>query len=73
MFFLLQIVSDSAAHHEVYYTISGRGSTEPPVNLFTIDRDTGMLSVHGTVDREEFPEFVVSSKYCNQLPHILSS
>ncbi|XP_071347594.1 desmocollin 2-like protein [Trachinotus anak] len=59
---LQEIVSDSERNHKVYYTISGPGSTESPVNLFTINKDTGMLTVHKAIDREEFPYFVLTTR-----------
>ena len=59
-------MSDSEAHQEVYYTISGPGVDQHPVGVFSLDRDTGMLTIHAEVDREEFPRFEVSVKLgCN--------
>ncbi|XP_061095893.1 desmocollin 2-like protein [Conger conger] len=52
------IGSDSSANYSVYYQISGPGVTEPPVGLFTVDPDTGMLSMHRTVNREDHHQFV---------------
>lgn len=52
-----KIVSDSAAKYNVYYTASGPGFYEHPVGLFSLNRKSGMLSVHRAVDREEFPSF----------------
>ncbi|XP_069013535.1 desmocollin 2-like protein [Embiotoca jacksoni] len=52
-----EIVSDSEVTHNVYYTISGPGVDENPVGMFKINSETGMLTVFGPVDREEFPVF----------------
>ena len=60
--FFPQIGSDSSANYSVYYEISGPGVTEPPVKLFSVDRDTGMLKIHGTVNREQYPQFIVSAE-----------
>ncbi|XP_061588341.1 desmocollin 2-like protein [Cololabis saira] len=53
------VVSDSVVkcQCEVFYEISGPGVDEHPVGLFSVIPDTGMLKVHRTVDREEFPKF----------------
>lgn len=55
----MQLESDSAATHDVYYTISGPGFNQHPTEVFTLDNDSGMLSVHRSVDREEFPSYTV--------------
>lgn len=44
----------------MYYEISGPGVTTDPVGLFTLDKDTGMIRVTRAVDREQYPQFVVS-------------
>ncbi|XP_048386094.1 desmoglein-2-like [Stegostoma tigrinum] len=36
----------------VTYHITGKGATEPPINLFIIDPRTGELNITGEVDRE---------------------
>nr|XP_046264009.1 desmocollin 2 like [Scatophagus argus] len=56
------IVSDSASKYDVYYTFSGPGFNEHPVGVFTLNRQTGMLTVHKPVDREEFPSFTLVTK-----------
>ncbi|KAM8839161.1 desmocollin 2-like protein [Synchiropus picturatus] len=57
-----RIVSDSEAKYDVYYTITGPGYNEYPVGLFQLDSKTGMLSVTGPVDREQFPAFVLTTR-----------
>lgn len=59
---LLQIVSDSEVTHDVYYTISGPGINLPPIRVFSLDKFSGMLTVHQAVDREMYPKFIVSDK-----------
>ncbi|KAG9348064.1 hypothetical protein JZ751_004089 [Albula glossodonta] len=54
--------SDSSANYSVYYTISGPGVTSPPIGLFSVNRDTGMVRVHRAVDREEYPQFVFEAQ-----------
>lgn len=51
--------SESAAKHTVYYTVSGPGYNQHPVNVFALESQTGKLSVLQTIDREEFPSFTV--------------
>lgn len=61
----MQLESDSAATRSVYYTISGPGYNQNPVNIFALDSDTGKLSVLKSIDREEFPSFTVGlSLFC---------
>ncbi|XP_036375279.1 desmocollin-2-like [Megalops cyprinoides] len=55
-----RIGSDSSVNYTVYYKIEGPGVTEPPVGVFSVDRDTGMLKVNQPVDREQYPQF----KFC---------
>ncbi|XP_047446246.1 desmocollin 2 like isoform X2 [Mugil cephalus] len=64
---LEKIVSDSAAKFDVYYTISGPGVDKHPTGLFSIERNTGRLSVHRAVDREEFPHFEVLVRVFDRL------
>uniref|UniRef100_A0A3Q0SDK9 Desmocollin 2 like n=1 Tax=Amphilophus citrinellus TaxID=61819 RepID=A0A3Q0SDK9_AMPCI len=51
------LVSDSTAKYNVYYTIEGQGVTTYPTGVFSLNSNTGDLSLLRAVDREEFPEF----------------
>ncbi|KAG8014181.1 Desmocollin-2, partial [Nibea albiflora] len=62
-----RIVSDSEIKYKVYYTLSGSGVDRHPVNVFTLDRDTGMLTVHRAIDREEFPRFNLTAKVFDRI------
>ncbi|XP_074507504.1 desmocollin 2-like protein [Sebastes fasciatus] len=57
-----RIVSDSEQNRNVYYTISGAGADQHPVGLFTLDTNTAMLTVHGPIDREEYPAFTLTTR-----------
>lgn len=62
-----RIVSDSSGKYSVYYTLSGPGYNEPPVGVFSFDRDTGMLSINKPVDREVYPIFVLTTNVYNKV------
>ncbi|KAL3055228.1 hypothetical protein OYC64_018006 [Pagothenia borchgrevinki] len=61
------IVSDSVATQAVYYTISGPGVNQHPVGVFSLNRETGMLTIHKSVDREEFPRFKLTTRVFNKI------
>ncbi|XP_056132254.1 desmocollin 2-like protein [Lampris incognitus] len=54
--------SDSSVNYSVYYTLRGPGITLPPLNLFSVDRSTGMVRVHYAVDREQYSQFVFEAQ-----------
>ncbi|XP_042531137.1 desmocollin-3 isoform X2 [Dipodomys spectabilis] len=55
--FLQQVLSDAAQNYTIFYSISGRGVDQEPLNLFYIERDTGNLYCTRPVDREEYDVF----------------
>ncbi|XP_014636795.1 PREDICTED: desmocollin-3 isoform X1 [Ceratotherium simum simum] len=54
---LQQVQSDAAQNYTIFYSISGRGVDQEPLNLFFIEKDTGNLYCTRPVDREEYDVF----------------
>lgn len=55
----VQIRSNQDKEKKVYYSITGPGADQPPVNLFTMDRETGILYVTQQLDREQQDKHMV--------------
>ncbi|KAF7246147.1 Desmocollin-1 [Varanus komodoensis] len=54
-----QLSSDTAQRYNITYSIQGPGVTQPPLNYFYIEKETGNLFVTCPIDREEYPEFTL--------------
>ncbi|XP_041102024.1 desmocollin-3-like [Polyodon spathula] len=52
-----QIQSDSSQKYNIIYKIYGQGVDLPPIGLFSVVPETGMLKVHKAVDREQIAEY----------------
>uniref|UniRef100_A0A8C1C278 Cadherin domain-containing protein n=1 Tax=Cyprinus carpio carpio TaxID=630221 RepID=A0A8C1C278_CYPCA len=50
---IAKIRSDAETRTSIKYSLTGYGADQPPVNLFTVDRDTGLVKIHGVLDREK--------------------
>ncbi|TSK58110.1 Desmocollin-1 [Bagarius yarrelli] len=61
------IGSDSSVNFSVYYVIKGPGVDLTPAGMFSVVPQTGMLKVHNTVDREQYPKFVFTAYAYNTL------
>lgn len=55
--------SSHAKQTKVVYSITGGGADQPPVGLFTIDKDSGWISVTKSLDREITHEYVVRGHF----------
>ncbi|KAL6491068.1 hypothetical protein MHYP_G00014130 [Metynnis hypsauchen] len=54
-FVVAKIRSDEETRTSIRYSLTGKGADEDPVNLFTVNKDTGIVSIHGILDREAIP------------------
>uniref|UniRef100_A0A3B3VM65 Cadherin-1 n=1 Tax=Poecilia latipinna TaxID=48699 RepID=A0A3B3VM65_9TELE len=61
---VVQIRSDADKTKKIFYNITGPGADEPPVGLFTMDRDTGYLYLTQGLDREKQDKYTVSVFSC---------
>lgn len=50
-------------NYSLFYVLKGPGVTLPPIGLFSVIPNTGMLKVHNTIDREQYNRFNVSNPY----------
>ncbi|XP_073346746.1 desmoglein-2-like protein [Pagrus major] len=51
------IRSDKENYTTINYFLSGPGCDEPPMNRFSVDRDTGKVRIHTILDREEISSY----------------
>ncbi|MCI4393222.1 hypothetical protein PGIGA_G00154890 [Pangasianodon gigas] len=58
---MVQIKSSHAKETKMVYSISGEGADQPPVGLFTIDRNNGVLFVSRPLDRETKDKYVLQA------------
>ncbi|KAG2458320.1 DSC1 protein, partial [Polypterus senegalus] len=52
-----KIQSDASQKYNITYKIYGMGVDKPPVKLFSVIPETGMILIHRSVDREEIPQY----------------
>uniref|UniRef100_A0A3B3WKL0 Cadherin domain-containing protein n=1 Tax=Poecilia mexicana TaxID=48701 RepID=A0A3B3WKL0_9TELE len=58
---IAQIRSDRDKTKKILYSITGPGADQPPVGLFTMDRDTGYLYVTQGLDREKQDKYMLTA------------
>lgn len=56
-----QIRSNEDALKKIFYSITGPGADQDPVNLFTVDRDSGIVYITQPLDREKQASYTVSN------------
>uniref|UniRef100_A0A8C2I1D4 Cadherin domain-containing protein n=1 Tax=Cyprinus carpio TaxID=7962 RepID=A0A8C2I1D4_CYPCA len=52
---IAKIRSDGESVTRIRYSLTGPGADKPPVNLFTVNSETGLVRINGVLDREETP------------------
>ncbi|XP_054623901.1 desmocollin 2-like protein [Dunckerocampus dactyliophorus] len=65
-----RLVSDSEARHQVYYNLTGPGFDKHPVGVFKFDSLSGMLTLLKAVDREEYPQFILTARVFDRTTHM---
>ncbi|XP_036374470.1 desmoglein-2-like [Megalops cyprinoides] len=53
--FIAKIRSDEEVRTLIEYSLTGKGADEPPVGVFTVNRQNGKVRVTRILDREEIP------------------
>lgn len=61
--FIFQIRSDKENYTKIIYSLSGPGVDQPPLNVFSVDPNTGYVKIHSILDREEISEYKVRKCY----------
>lgn len=64
---IFQIRSDKENYTKISYSLSGPGVDKPPLNVFSVDPNTGYVKIHSILDREEISEYNVRKHYI--FPH----
>ncbi|XP_072836945.2 B-cadherin [Pogona vitticeps] len=59
--FLVQIKSNKEKETTVFYSITGEGADDPPVGVFSIQRENGRLMVNRPLDREAKDRYILLS------------
>ncbi|XP_041791132.1 desmoglein-1-like [Chelmon rostratus] len=57
--YVARIRSDKNGGKNLFYSLQGQGASQPPVNLFVVDENTGLVYVRGKLDREKKETYIV--------------
>ncbi|XP_063075438.1 desmoglein-2-like protein [Engraulis encrasicolus] len=65
--FIAKIRSDYETRNNIRYSLLGKGATEDPVNLFTVNTENGYVRINGILDREEKSRYYLQgvAKFAN--------
>ncbi|XP_051738655.1 desmoglein-2-like [Ctenopharyngodon idella] len=55
--YIAKIRSDEETRTSIQYSLTGPGADSPPIKLFTVDEDKGLVKIHGVLDREKTPRY----------------
>ncbi|XP_059418855.1 desmoglein-2-like protein isoform X2 [Carassius carassius] len=55
--YVAKIRSDEETKTRIYYSLTGSGADQPPVDLFIVDKNTGLVKIRGVLDREKTPVY----------------
>ncbi|XP_016118589.1 cadherin-2B-like, partial [Sinocyclocheilus grahami] len=55
--YIAKIRSDEETRTSIRYSLTGSGADQPPIHLFTVNRETGLVKIHGVLDREKTPVY----------------
>ncbi|KAG1937604.1 desmoglein-2 preproprotein [Pimephales promelas] len=55
--YIAKIRSDEETRNSIRYSLIGSGANQPPVHLFRVNSENGMVSIHGVLDREKTPVY----------------
>ncbi|XP_046905985.1 desmoglein-3-like [Hypomesus transpacificus] len=59
--YVAKIRSDLADSGEkLFYTLTGRGASKDPVNLFIVGENDGLVRIRGILDRERIPKYTLN-------------
>ncbi|XP_071773116.2 desmoglein-2-like protein [Centroberyx gerrardi] len=65
--YIAKIRSDKEYTSKVFYSLTGPGSDQQPLGLFTVNTETGLVKIHSVLDREKIPLYHLKgvAKYSN--------
>ncbi|KAK9979960.1 hypothetical protein ABG768_013362 [Culter alburnus] len=55
--YIAKIRSDEETRTSIRYSLTGSGADKPPIHLFTVDKEKGLVKIHGVLDREKTPTY----------------